>query len=403
MKTGSGELAAGSKSVRSRALRFVLLVGLLSLFADFTYEGSRSVLGPYLLLLGASGAAVSIISGAGELAGYGLRVVSGRWADASKAFWPITIFGYLVQMIAVPMLALAGNWPMAAGLIILERIGKAIRNPPRDVMLSHAGQQLGGLGWVFGIHEALDQTGALIGPLVVAGVLALRHDYRLAFSILALPAAACLTVLLVARLVFPRPADLQAASPATDRQTALSKRFWIYLAGACLVAAGFADYPLIAYHFAQMREMRAALVPVFYSVGMASSGLGSLVLGRIFDRAGMGLLVGLTVLTAAFAPLIFLGGFWGALAGVALWGLGMGVHESIIPAAVAPMAPAGRRAFAYGLFTAVYGVAWFIGSAIIGVLYDRSVSMAVMFCVAVQLFAVPFFIAARSPGESRPF
>jgi hypothetical protein len=175
-----------------QALRFVLLVGAMSFFAEFTYEGARAIAGPYLALLGATGAAVGIASGFGELLGYGLRLVSGRLADKTHQFWAITIVGYIVQMTAVPLLALARAWPTAAGLLIVERIGKATRNPPRDVMLSHAGKQMGGYGWAFGLHEALDQFGALMGPLAMAGILVLRHDYRLAFAALAIPAAVTL-------------------------------------------------------------------------------------------------------------------------------------------------------------------------------------------------------------------
>lgn len=138
----------------SRALRFVLLIGIMSFFADLTYEGSRGIVGPYLALLGASAAAVAIITGFGELLGYGLRLVSGGLSDKTGQFWPVTIGGYIIQMASVPLLALAGNWQMAAVLVILERVGKAIRNPPRDVMLSHAAKEMG-YGWGFGVHEAL--------------------------------------------------------------------------------------------------------------------------------------------------------------------------------------------------------------------------------------------------------
>jgi MFS family permease len=161
---------------KTTALKFVLLIGIMSFFADFTYEGSRGIIGPYLAMLGASAAAVAIVTGFGELLGYGLRVVSGRLSDRTGQFWPITIFGYVVQMSSVPLLALAGSWQVAALLIILERVGKAIRNPPRDVMLSHAAKEMGGFGWAFGVHEALDQFGALFGPLAVAAVLVYRGD-----------------------------------------------------------------------------------------------------------------------------------------------------------------------------------------------------------------------------------
>lgn len=373
------------------AIRFVLLIGVLSFFADFTYEGSRSILGPFLALLGASGTVVGVVTGFGELLGYGLRLVSGRLADATGKFWPITIGGYVVQMASVPALALVDNWPAAAALIIIERVGKAIRNPPRDVMLSHAGKQAGGYGWVFGLHEALDQFGAMFGPLAVAAVLARHGDYPLAFAVLLVPALINLAFVLLARLLYPRPQDLESAPPDVHMER-LPRIFWIYLAGAALVAAGFADYPIIAYHLAVTGRVPSDWIAVFYSVAMAVSGAGSLVLGRLFDRFGFSVLIGLTLIAALFAPLVFLGGFWVALVGAAIWGLGMGTHESMIPAAVAPMVPAERRASAFGLFTAGYGVFWFLGSAAIGILYDISLPATIAFCVAAELAAVPVFI-----------
>jgi MFS family permease len=372
------------------ALRFVLLIGVLSFFADFTYEGSRSITGPFLAMLGATATIVGIVSGFGELLGYGLRVVSGRLSEKTGEFWPITFIGYIVQMSAVPLLAIAPNWKLAALLIITERIGRAIRNPPRDVMLSHAASEIG-YGWAFGVHEALDQSGALFGPLLVAAVFAARHDYRPAFAILAAPAITCLSFLVFARLQYPRPQDLESTPPDLAAK-GMTRMFWIYLAGACLVAAGFADYSLMAYHFQKVNSIPLAYVPVFYSVAMAVSGFGSLVFGRYFDRVGIRVLIPLTLLSALFAPLVFFGGFFAALVGVALWGLGMGVHESIIPAAVAHMVPQHRRPSAYGLFTAGYGIFWFLGSALIGILYDRSIPATVAFCVALELAAVPFFV-----------
>ncbi len=378
----------------SPALRFVLLVGVMSFFADFTYEGSRSVIGPYLGTLGAGALAISVISGLGEFLGYGLRLFSGRSADRTGRYWPITIGGYVLQMTAVPLLALAGNWEVAALLIIAERVGKATRNPPRDAMLSHAAREMG-YGWGFGVHEALDQFGAMFGPLLVALVLAVsNHDYRLAFAALAVPAAFTLILVLVARRFFARPQDL-AAGPAEVRPAGLPRAFWIYLAGAALVAAGLADFPLIAFHFQQARTVAAPIVPVFYAVAMAVSGTGSLIFGRLYDRAGIGVLVPLTIAGAAYAPLVFLGGVWAAVFGVALWGLAMGVQESIIPAAVAPMVSADRRASAYGLFTGGYGTAWVLGSVAIGALFDVSLGAVTAFAVAAQLAAIPFLLAVR--------
>jgi MFS family permease len=382
--------AASTARVRSRAVRFVVLVGVMSFFADFTYEGMRGIAGPYLALLGASATAVAVVSGVGELLGYGLRLVSGRLSDRTGQFWPITIVGYVVQMAAVPALALAGSWPVAAGLIVLERIGKATRNPPRDVMLSHAGREIG-YGWAFGVHEALDQFGALVGPLVIAVVLGIQGDYRTALAWLAVPAVLTLAILVVARLLYPRPQELET-DPPNVRTEGMPPAFWVYLAAAGLVAAGFADFPLIAFRFQQAAVVPAAVVPIFYSVAMGVSGIASLVFGRLFDRLGLRVLIPLTIASAAFAPLVFVGGFWPALLGVALWGMGIGVHESIIPAAVAPMVPQERRASAYGLFTAGYGVAWFLGSAVMGILYDAAYPALIVFSVVAELAAIPLLL-----------
>ena len=382
--------SVGNDPLRNRALKFVVLIGVVSFFADFTYEGARSITGPYLAILGASATLVGFIAGFGELLGYGLRLVSGRLSERTGEFWPITLFGYVVQMSAVPLLALAPNWQIAGLLIMVERIGKAIRNPPRDVMLSHAAKQIG-YGWGFGLHEALDQFGALFGPLVVAAVLAARGNYKTAFAILLVPAIVTLLLLVFARFSYPKPEDLEV-SVSNVEASGLPPVFWIYLVGAGLVAAGFADFSLMAYHFEKASVIPNIWVLVFYSVAMAVSGIGSLLFGHLFDRVGIWILVPLTLIAASSAPLVFLGGFWLALIGSALWGLGMGVHESIIPAAVASMVPQQRRPSAYGIFTAGYGVCWFIGSVIIGRLYDVSVFALIVFSVLAQMVAIPIFV-----------
>jgi MFS family permease len=380
------------------ALRFVLMIGVVSFFADFVYEGGRSIAGSFLATLGASGAVVGVVAGLGELLGYGLRFFSGRISERTRQFWPMTLLGYFVQMAAVPALALAGNWQMASVLIVLERVGKAIRNPPRDVMLSHAGKEIG-IGWAFGLHEGLDQAGALIGPLMLALILAHRGDYRTAFATLLIPAVITAALIVVTKFLYPRPEDLEPHSPEVHAG-GLGRSFWIYLVGAALVAAGFADYQLIAFHLQKHGVASAIWIPIFYSVAMATSGAGSLLFGKLFDRYGVTVLIPLTFISIASAPLVFLGGFNLALVGAAVWGLGMGVHESIIPAAVAAMVPVERRPSAYGLFTAAYGVFWFLGSAAIGFLYDVSVQAAVIFCVATGVASLPFFFAVRNRAQS---
>jgi len=390
----------GSNKSSKAALRFILLIGVVSFFADFTYEGSRSITGPLLAVLGASATAVGIIAGLGELLGYGLRLFSGPLSERTGEFWPITLFGYFIQMLSVPALAFVKTWHEAAILIITERIGKAIRNPPRDVMLSHAAKQIG-YGWGFGVHEALDQSGALFGPLLVAAILATHGQYQRAFAVLLIPALIALSFLIVARLRYPKPENLDATALPKVGTKSFPHIFWLYMAGAALVAAGFADFSLIAYHFQKTSVVPNLWVPIFYSVAMGVSGLGSLTFGRIFDRVGISVLIPVTLATSLFAPFVFLGGFWPALIGVALWGLGMGVHESIIPAAVATMVPPERRPSAYGIFTAGYGIFWFLGSALMGILYDRSMPILIAFCVVSEIAAIPIFIQVKRRFDLR--
>jgi predicted MFS family arabinose efflux permease len=247
---------------------------------------------------------------------------------------------------------------------------------------------------------ALDQFGAMFGPLLVALIIATsHHDYKTAFAALAVPAAIMLLLLGVARFLYPRPQDLEPSSTHVSTE-GLPRVFWIYLGGAVLVAAGFADFPIIAYRFQRSGTVRADLTPVFYAAAMAVSGTGSLVFGGLFDRHGIAMLVPLTLLAAAYAPLAFLGGFWASLIGVCLWGLGMGVHESIIPAAVAPMVSPDRRASAYGLFTGAYGIAWFLGSTAISALFSVSLGVVVAFAMIAELAAIPLILIVRQRAKT---
>lgn len=386
--------SASATDPRRTAIRFVLLLGLVSLLADVTYEGARSVTGPFLALLGASGTAVGVVAGLGELIGYALRLVFGYVADRTGRLWALTLAGYAVNLGAVPLLALAGHWEVAALLMVLERMGKAVRSPARDAMLSYATEQTG-RGWGFGIHEAMDQIGAITGPLVVAAVLAARGEYRTGFAVLAIPAFLALVVLLVARSLYPRPEELEVAKRNVEG-SGLPASFWLYLAGAGAVAAGYADFPLIAFHFQRVESVPTTWIPILYSIAMGTDALAALVLGRLFDRMGLVVVAIATLLSAAFAPLVFLGGFRLAVLGMVLWGVGMGAQESIIRAEVAGLVPSHRRASAYGIFATGFGLAWFAGSAIMGVLYDLSIPALIGFSIVMQLLAVPLFFRSRA-------
>lgn len=389
--------AAQSKISAKNALRFVILIGIVSLFADMTYEGARSINGPYLAVLGASGTVVGIVSGLGELIGFSIRLVSGYFSDKTKGYWAITFFGYAINLLAVPLLVFAGNWQLAALLMIIERIGKGIRVPPRDAMLSYATQHMG-RGWGFGLHEALDQLGAITGPLVMAAVLYFRDGYQTAYGALLIPALLALVVLASARFMYPRPQDLEFTQTKLQVQ-GFSRAFWLYVAATALIAAGFADFPLIAYHFQKASVADATMIPILYAVAMGVDAVAALAFGRLFDRIGLSTMILVAVLSAFFAPLVFFGGFWLALLGMAFWGIGMGAQESIMRAALAGMIAPEQRGLAYGLFNTVYGIAWFVGSVLIGVLYDVSIPWLVAFSVVVQLASIPIFFSLRKRIE----
>lgn len=374
---------------KKSATQFVILIGLVSLFADMTYEGARSITGQYLAILGANALTVGFVSGFGELIGYSLRLVSGYIADRTKKYWQITIIGYISNLLAVPLLALAGHWLIAATLMIIERLGKAIRVPTRDAMLSFAGQQTG-MGWGFGLHEALDQAGAMIGPLVVALILLLNGNYRVGFAVLLIPALISLTLLFYARRLYPHPKSLEIKQDNLEATKIQSNLFWIYLLGASLIAAGFADFPLIAFHFEKQNILSNVWIPVAYAIAMGIDGLAALLLGHFYDKKGFIILIFITLFSSLFAPFVFLGNFKLALLGVALWSIGVGAHESLMRAVIANMIPSDKRASAYGTFNMFYGVSWFIGSVLMGALYDLSIDYVVIFSILIQVSALPF-------------
>jgi predicted MFS family arabinose efflux permease len=239
----------------------------------------------------------------------------------------------------------------------------------------------------------MDQAGAMIGPLVVAATLAAAWGYRAGFGILLVPALLALGVLIAAWRAYPRPADLEpigAEWPHDGR--AFPAIFWIYLVAAGLVAAGYADFALIAYHFDRRHVLSAGWIPVLYAIAMGIQGAAALAFGRLFDRHGMSVLIASVVLSAPFAPLVFLGQIPAAVAGMALWGAGMGAQDTILRAVIATMIPPGRQASAYGLFNAGFGLAWFLGSAVMGYLYDVSPIGLVVFSVLAHVAAIPLLV-----------
>lgn len=303
------------------------------------------------------------------------------------------MLGYFINTAAVPLLAFAGRWEVAGGLMIAERTGKAIRTPARDVLLSHAAMQVG-RGFGFGLHEAMDQIGAVLGPLIVAGMLYLQKGYHGAFAILVIPAVLGLVILLVAQRIYPNPSEFE---PKTFdlKGEGLPKIFWIYLGAIALVASGYADFPLIAFHFQKASIGSQDQIPLFYALAMSVDAIAALAFGRWFDRIGFTSLTLAVLFSSLFAPLVFLGNSVMAFVGMVLWGIGMGAQESIMKAAVTGMVPADKRGSAFGIFNTGYGLAWFLGSAFMGILYDKSVNTLVLFSVVIQLVAIPILLLVQ--------
>jgi MFS family permease len=375
---------------RASALRFIVCLGVVSLFADMTYEGAHSIIGPYLKDLGATAFQVALVAGIGEMLAASLRLFSGRFADRTRAYWTITFCGYAMNVIAVPALAWAGNWRMAAILIIAERTGKALRGPARDVLLSGATQDIGH-GWGFGLHSIMDQTGAVIGPLLMVAAVARSHHFGPGFLWLAFPAVGTLVALTAARVLNPERSTLVK----TVSNQVLPKVFWTYVAAAGLLACGFLDFPLLAYHFQSAQFATPIEIPLLYAGAMGLNGLTALLFGRLFDRIGLNALVLGIFISMLSLPFGFLGGPVGAVVAVACWATGLGAQDACLRSGIASVVSMNKRGGAFGAFNGVYGVMWFLGSLAMGLLYGYSLTAVVAFGIAAQLAAAAMFFRLR--------
>nr|WP_285289317.1 MFS transporter [Arthrobacter sp. ISL-48] len=378
------------------------------MLADVVHEGARSITGPFLATLGATAVMVGFITGFGEAVALVLRLGTGPLADKTRKYWPLTIAGYALTVIAVPLLALAGTLWQASALVIMERFGKAVRTPARDTMLSHAGAEIG-WGKAFAIHEALDQSGAMLGPLLV-GLMIGVSGYQLGFGVLSVPGAVALVAVILLRRAVPDPKryDTHAVSKpvAVPGQASvlapLPARFWWYSAFTAVSMFGFSTFGVISYHLEVQKVMPSALIPVTYAVSMGAAALAALASGALYDRTGLrGLLIALP-LTAAVPFLSFTTTPALVWAGAVVWGAALGIHESTLRAAVADLLPAARRGTGYGIFTAIYGIAWLAGSTIIGALYSASLTGLMVFTVTTQFVALIAFInTCRSLFQGR--
>jgi MFS family permease len=401
------ETVTGSN--RKAAFKLIIIFGLVSLFGDIVYEGARSVNGPYLKTLGVSAAVVGFVAGLGEFIGYAIRLVSGYFADKTRAYWIFTFLGY-GMLVSVPLLSLTGVWQVAALFIIMERFGKALRAPARDTIVSQASKQVGtGLG--FAISEVMDQIGALTGPLILSGLFLVIGTngseiakYQRGYSLFWIPFILVMACVTFAFIKFPNPEKFEMAVKKSPEPDKLSKTFWLYTAFTFVTTMGFVNFVLIGYHFKAKNVLSDAQIPLFYAVAMAIDGVAAWFIGTYYDRlkrksnnekAGLGALL-LIPLFSVFIPVFaFSVNFTFALIGAVIWGMVMGIHETIMKSAIADLTPMKRRGTGYGIFNTAYGLAMFIGSAAMGLLYDHSIAAVIAVTVILQIAAFPLFFLMK--------
>lgn len=364
-----------------------------------THEGARSILGEYLNLSGASAASIGFISGIGELCGYSLRLLSGFIADKTKKYWTFVIVGYTLQALAIPALALIpeNGWILAAGLVITERIGKAIKKPAKSTLVSFAASEVG-VGKGFAYQEFLDQLGAFLGPVIlflislIKGTSNLFSTYRLCFLALGVPALITIILILTARAQFPHPEIFETDSHDV-KEFRFQPSFIFYMIAICLFSFGFADFTLITLHAAKVHAFPTATLSLLYALAMAVDAFAALFFGWLFDKIGIKSLVVSTLVGAGFAGFIFLSKSpLIIIIGIVLWGIGMGAQESIMKAAVSKIIPKSMRSTGFGIFETGFGVAWFLGSWLLGYLYDFNITAMVVVSVGVQLLAIVFYL-----------
>jgi MFS family permease len=378
----------------------VTAFGIISLLSDLVYEGARSVTGPYLATLGASATVVGVVTGVGEAFALVGRLGTGSLADRTRAYWPLVLVGYGVTMVAVPALGLTSLLWLAAVLVIAERAGKAIRSPAKDVMLSHAAAAVG-RGKGFAVHEAIDQIGAVAGPLLVAAVLAATGDlYRPAFLALAVPAVAVMVLLWRLRRHVPDPARFEPdPGPHPGEHVSdgrrLPRRFWTYLAFTMMTTTGFATLGVLGFHLATRSVVATPVIPIVYAAAMGVDAVAALASGWLYDRIGLRVLAAVPILSAVIPALAFTTTPALAVAGVIVWGAVLGVQESTMRAAVADLVPAVRRGTAYGVFGAGFGVATLLGGVATGALYDYSIHVLLTVVAVIQAVALVVFAVTR--------
>lgn len=383
------------KNKKKVAIEFIILFGIISAFGDVTYEGARSVYGTYLASLGAGAAAIGFITGLGEFLGYTFRLLSGVIVDKTGKDWPVTILGYAL-LLSVPLLGLTNTWQIAAIFVLFERLGKAVRSPGKSSMLSHATKHVG-TGFGFGILEAVDQMGALIGPLIFTAALSITGTYKSGFKFMLIPALLTIAIVIFARIKVPNPKELEdevkieTNKMYVSSQKLYSQKFKFYALFIFFSIVGFVNFPILSYHFLNKKVIAEGLIPTLYAVAMGVDGLFALVIGKYYDKKGFSALVFIPILSI---PLVLFGfslNAYLAVISIIVWGIVMSIHETILKAAIADITTKDVRGRAYGVFYTIYGISMLIGSVIMGSLYEKSINYIIVFSIICQAVAYLFY------------
>ncbi|GFO61030.1 MFS transporter [Geomonas silvestris] len=363
----------GSNTLK-RIPRGIWTLGLVSMFMDISSEMIHSLLPLFLVgSLGASTFLVGLIEGLAESTALIVKVFSGTLSDYLGKRKFLAVFGYSLSALTKPLFAVAPTVGLVFAARMLDRVGKGVRGAPRDALVADLAPP-GMRGAAFGLRQALDTVGALLGPLLAVGLMLLwADDFRAVFWVALVPGF--LAVLLLAFGV-EEPARSEGARRTNPiRRENLARLtgayWWVVGIGAVFTLARFSEAFLVLR--AKEGGVPVALVPlVMVGMNLVYSG-SAYPFGRLSDRKSHATLLSLGLLVLIAADFVLAAsGHWSTVAlGVSLWGLHMGMTQGLLAAMVAHAAPEDLRGTAFGFFNLVSGIAMLIASAAAGELWDR--------------------------------
>jgi len=398
----------GDASADAKKVYFaIVLLGIVSLLGDVVYEGSRSIVTPYLALLGASAFVITFAGRFGEFLGYAMRLVSGVLSDKTQAYWVFIFLGYGL-IVSIPLLGFTGAWEIAIILIVLERVGKALRAPSRDAVLSIVSRGVGA-GKAFGIHELMDQVGAVLGPIIVAGLMLYsNNNYNQTFSFFLLPFLALLAALIYAYTKIGGIKEAKASQASKEAQRTwdvkLHNAFYIYTLSVALSTIGLIPYELILYIAYKILAPEAQwIIPLLYMVIQLVDAPSALFSGYAYDSFKIKILI-LPFIISMIPSILTLAGtnMLMLIFAAIFFGLVLGMQESVYRAAVLEYAPPFFRGTAYGIFNTAYGIGMLISGAVYGLMItlEIPVIIVILYVVTTQVAAIILLLKAHSKGKA---